>query len=173
MASEFMRKNEKAIRLGRAIELAFEKVRSAMRSSPTRAEIEEARLATAEDDLEQFSQDEINRWYCISRQNPKPVVEELFTRLNRLGNYSSLPWLQDQLKPILGIVRMLNQMCDAPKWSGRPKGKRSKVTPEKVEAIRTWLAVRKTASRCSITALAKELDISRQTVYVVMKEIKK
>ena len=173
MASEFVRKNEKAIRLGRAIELAFEKVRSVMRSSPTKAEIEEARLTTAEDDLDQFSQEETYRWYCISRQNPKPLVEELFTKLNSLRNYSSQPWLEDQLKPILGIVRMLNQMCDAPKWSGRPKGKRSKVTPEKVEAIRTWLAVRKKASRCSVTALAKKLELSRQTVYVVMKEIKK
>lgn len=173
MASEFLRKNENAIRLGRAIELAFEKVRSAMRSSPTRAEIEAERLATAEDDLEQFSKEAIYRWYCISRQNPKPVVEELFNRLNTLGNYSSEPWLRDQMRPILAIVGILRRMCDTPKWSGRPKGKRSKVTPEKIERIRAWLAVRKTASRCSITALAKELDLSRQTVYVVMKEIKK
>lgn len=170
MASEFMRKNEKAIRLGRAIELAFEKIHSLQ--PPTKAEIEAERLATAKDDLEQYSQGDIYRWYCISRQNPKPVVEELFTRLNTLRNYSSKPWLEDQLKPILGIVRILRRMCDAPKWSGRPKGKRSKVTPEKIEKIRAWLAARNTASRCSITALAEDLQLSRQTVYVVMKEIK-
>src|SRR4051812_45490411 len=52
-------------------------------------------------------------------------------------------------------------------------GRKPKVTPDHLEAIRKWVRVRKKASRCSLAKLARNLGLSRQTVYSVIRDLGK
>jgi hypothetical protein len=163
-----VKQHEKTIRLGRAMLLAYEQTSPNM---PKKADIGKALIAQAGDDLEQFPSEDLWRWYYLGKQNPRPLIESLARKLDELSRYSDTPWLQERVQPMQALVRDLRLGCGVPRWSGRPKGKRNKVTPDDIDAVRRWMKDRRKAGSLSASELARTLKVSRQTLYKLMKEI--
>jgi hypothetical protein len=187
MSSELIRKNRKTIELGRAIERAVEQG-----CAVTKAEIGRILADLSTLPLEGTPPSVVLRWHYIGSRNPKPYMDELIHWMWELGRWSEphppntgektgsqkmgLLDYRTEYEKCRDLVHFVNDyFIKVPRFAspGRTKGTvRPKVTPEVKEGVRAWLHARNKKSRCSVTALARKLRVSRSTIYRVIEEIR-
>jgi hypothetical protein len=106
---------------------------------------------------------------------PDPL--KLVQRLKQLGQELAAALHTEQAPPLLGQMQSalegLELALKRRKQGGRPKGRRHKVNPTHIEAIRRWKAGDRSEYPVgSIRGLAAALRLSRQTVYTILAEIR-
>lgn len=184
-----LRKHRKTIELGRAIERAVEEGLQIAKTDVDRVIPILDRLIP----LESCPHQKLVWWHQIGSRNPKPLMDELLWWMHELGEWGEpsgpldggtamafailgKPDYPTCLKMCKELVYKLNKFfIQIPRFAspGRPKGKtRPKVTPEVKEGVRAWLKARNKKSRCSVSALARKLEVSRSTIYRVIEEIR-
>lgn len=126
---------------------------------PTKAEVEALRMELAEQE-DTHSEEDRQQYREIGRLDPLPIIEKMRNAVAKQAT-NELPRLLDYLEVILALRRS----------GGRPKGKRQKVTPAQVEAIRKWHEGRHRRSRPTVAEFAKAQGLSRQTVYTIIAEL--
>ena len=126
---------------------------------PTKAEVEALRddYAGHEDD---YSEEDRRQLREIGQLDPRPIIEKM-RRVVANQATDELPGLLDYLELFLALRRS----------GGRPKGKRQKVTPAQVEAIRKWHEGRHRRSRPTVAEFARAHGLSRQTIYTIIAEL--
>jgi hypothetical protein len=143
------------------IGFAIEAARHLHRRCPTKGEVEALRKELAEQE-DTLSDEDRRQYREIGLLDPQPVIQQM-RRAVAEESPDDLPGLLDRLELILALRR----------YGGRPKGKRQKITPAQVEAIRRWHEGRNRRSRPTAAEFAKEQGLSRQTIYTIIAELNK
>ena len=125
--------------------------------------------------LKRLSPEQRKRCLELGKKDPRPFIE----RLNQsCQNLLVLCQSQEEQKRL--VEEMQSSLADLElvlavrRYGGRPKGKGRKVTPDEIENIRKWKHAgdRTWVSGSSVADVAKKLNVSRQTVYTILDEIK-
>jgi hypothetical protein len=135
---------------------------------PTAAELGAARGEVAPRDLDNVPSDERARLMEVGRGDATPFLVRLRalcqTLQRRLTGWAGTRVLVE----VLACVDELELALIHRKPGGRPRGKRHKVKAEHLEAVRQWM---EGGGGGSVSALAKSLGLSRQTVYTLIQQI--
>lgn len=125
-------------------------------------------------ELESLSVKDRNRYLELGKKDPRPSIERLKESCHKL-----LELCKSHEEEKLLVKQMQSSLADLEvvllvrRYGGRPKGTGKKVTPDIIENIRKWKAGDRTwVSGSSVKEVANKLNVSRQTVYTILEEIK-
>jgi len=158
---------ERLIRTGMAIEFAW----SQEGRTPTREEIESASKDVAHFKLAYFSEEKLQRLLALGKLDPMPLLVQMKRVCQELFQQSPGEQAKVLFERLLMPMTDLELVLALRRYGGRPRGKRHKVTPHQIEAIRQWMKGRRRRRNPTVDDLADKLGLSRQTIYTLMKEI--
>jgi hypothetical protein len=141
---------------------------------PKREDVEWAIELGSHYDVRSLPHDLRRHYVELGKQDPRPFMERIKQSCQKLlelcQSHEEEKRLLERMQSSLSDLELVLAMR---RYGGRPKGTRSKVSADEIENIRKWKGGDRTwVGGSSVADVAKELNVSRQTVYTILDEIK-